>query len=104
MYASRFGNENEVSEKVVSDVTLGKTRLAKATRRYKMATLDDSPSLYLGQQWTHWAEKVEGKSKNGTLYFRIAKYDKANRADALFYGDSGQFDKQHDFRFADLHS
>lgn len=36
-----------------------------------MATLDDSPSLYLGQQWTHWAEKVDGKSQNGSLNVTI---------------------------------
>lgn len=30
-----------------------------------MATLDDSPQLYLGQPWNVWADKLEGKHNDG---------------------------------------
>lgn len=55
----------------------------KATRKCKMATLDDSPSLFIGKSWSEWAENVplsplEGKIRtqrwsysNKVLSFKI---------------------------------
>lgn len=33
----------------------------------KMATLDDSPSLFSGQQWTDWAESVLPDNESGNI-------------------------------------
>ncbi len=41
----------------------------KSNKNYKMATLDESPSLYLGQPWSIWAHKVEGKHKDSEFRY-----------------------------------
>ncbi len=39
--------------------------VGRSNKKYKMATLDDSPSLFSGQSWSLWAENVnEDRTKS----------------------------------------
>ena len=49
------------------DVTLVNSRFGRKQQETKMATQDRSPSLFLGQSWASWADKVPITDGNGNF-------------------------------------
>lgn len=72
------------------DVTFGYARFGRKQQESKMATEDRSPSLFLGQSWASWADKLSITDGNGN-FIMLYQYPCAHRIPTLRIWDTCWF-------------